>query len=294
MEEYYFPPSLSQNYFIDHRNTCDINVIQFGFERCQTDKKAIGPTIYNHYTVHYIVSGKGVYKINNQTWHLQAGDVFVIFPSMLITYFPDSEDPWDYCWFDFEGIKIDHFLERAKLTPCDPIFHCKDDSLASLFSHALETVTNAASSRDLIIPSFFYQFFSYIIEQNASGITLQKNEKELHILKAVKYIDSHYSSNISAVMLSNMLGLNINYFSHLFKEIMGVSYSSYIVQIRLQKAIILFQQGIHTIKTVASAVGYDDPLYFSRVFKKKYGCTPREYIKKLEKSHDSASFKPPR
>lgn len=283
MEEHKFPSASILNYFIEHSSTYDINISQFGFERCMTDKRVIGPTIYNHYTLHYIVSGKGYYKMNNYVRHLSAGDVFIIFPSTLISYFPDPQEPWNYCWFDFEGIKADSFLGRAGLTPTTPVYHCPNDSLDVLFSRALEASTEATSSRDLIITSYFYRIMSHIIEQTASGASLHKKEKELHILKAVKYIDTHYNDKLSVTMLSRMLGLNPNYFSHLFKEIMGVSYSSYIVQIRLQKALIMFQQGNHTIKTVSLASGFDDPLYFSKVFKKQYGCTPKEYVQKLEK-----------
>ena len=98
------------------------------------------------------------------------------------------------------------------------------------------------------------------------------------IAKAKKYIEENYqNSSLSLEMICDYLHVSTAYFSTLFKKEMGESYISYLTGMRLEKAVELLKTTDDKTYIIASNVGYDEPNYFSYVFKKKYGVSPNKF-----------------
>ena len=97
-----------------------------------------------------------------------------------------------------------------------------------------------------------------------------------------KYLKENYISNITYKLFYEMFGYNETYITNVFRKIKGISPSRYITRLRIEKAkdIILRQPEV-LLKNVSEMVGYEDPLYFSRVFKDFIGISPSEYAKTL-------------
>ena len=85
--------------------------------------------------------------------------------------------------------------------------------------------------------------------------------------------------------IADELSYNSKYISHIFKEKMGISYSEYLRSLRLKFAVSLFDRGLDSVKNVALLSGFSDPLYFSTVFKKGMGVSPKEY-RELKNSNE--------
>ena len=58
-----------------------------------------GPAVRPYYLIHYILSGSGIFKVDNVTYHLHAGQGFLIVPNCRTTYIADKETPWSYIWY---------------------------------------------------------------------------------------------------------------------------------------------------------------------------------------------------
>lgn len=82
---------------------------------------------------------------------------------------------------------------------------------------------------------------------------------------------------LSIASLAETLGYNAKYLSHTFKDKMGIGYTEYLRNLRIKYAISLLDHGIDSVKNVALLSGFTDPLYFSTVFKKSVGVSPKEY-----------------
>ncbi|HJD46804.1 MAG TPA: response regulator [Candidatus Mediterraneibacter norfolkensis] len=91
-----------------------------------------------------------------------------------------------------------------------------------------------------------------------------------------KYIDKHYSEGISLDLLAEQVHMNPTYLSVAFKKAEGLTYSSYLTQVRLRHATELLEKG-EKAKDVCEKVGYLDYRYFNKQFKKYYGMTPDTY-----------------
>lgn len=111
-----------------------------------------------------------------------------------------------------------------------------------------------------------------------SNVQMSQNEKDIE--KAKQYINSHLDENITLKNVSDYIALSQNYFSAMFKEVVGVSFISYLIDARVEKAKVLLDKGNMKIYEIANAVGYNDRRYFSEVFKKHVGMTPTEYLEK--------------
>lgn len=104
-----------------------------------------------------------------------------------------------------------------------------------------------------------------------------------HIKKACLYLQKHLQDNISLSLVAEEIGISSPYLSAVFKEEMGVGFSEYLLDIRLEKAKALLEEENLVLKEILSLCGFNNYTYFFNVFKRKVGLTPKEYIK-LKKS----------
>lgn len=99
--------------------------------------------------------------------------------------------------------------------------------------------------------------------------------------QAKRYIAKHYATDMSLEKLAEHLQLHPIYMSKLFKERLGVNYIDYLTDIRMTKAKRFLANPSLSMKEIAIEVGYRDPNYFSKVFKKLFGMSPLEYRKQV-------------
>ena len=111
---------------------------------------------------------------------------------------------------------------------------------------------------------------------NSQEFSFKSREKKAIVETITKYLNEKYTQDISLYTLSKNMYLSPVYISKIFKEIMGDSPINYLIQIRLTKAKDLLKDSELSIKTIAKMVGYNDPYYFSKLYKKYYGISPNK------------------
>lgn len=136
----------------------------------------------------------------------------------------------------------------------------------------LREVVNAESNRAL--RSWFVEKFKVC----AANISTKKGERENHLVRqAQAYIQENYQKDLSLDELSKELDISPYYFSKLFKEETGSNFVEYLTGLRMSRAKELLRDESRSMKEICMEVGYSDPNYFSRIFKKNFGVTPTEY-----------------
>jgi two-component system response regulator YesN len=101
------------------------------------------------------------------------------------------------------------------------------------------------------------------------------------IHKAVSYISLNYTKDINLERVAEYVGLNASYFSHLFKKIMGISFTSILAETRIDNAKVLLTNPVLKTSDIAELVGIHNPRYFTQLFKRYTGMTPSEYKSKI-------------
>lgn len=136
----------------------------------------------------------------------------------------------------------------------------------------LPTVTGVSRNSEL------RTWFLDKMREACRNVTVKKEEHANSIIeKAKAYIDEWYRKDISLDDVSRQMNLSPYYFSKLFKEETGENFIEYLTRLRINKAKILLMDKEKSMKEICAEVGYSDPNYFSRIFKKSVGVTPTEF-----------------
>ncbi len=115
--------------------------------------------------------------------------------------------------------------------------------------------------------------------ENAPPAELAGDRAEVN--KVLAYIEENYQKEFTLENAAEMVFLNKNYFSELFKREVGVGFSEYLNKVRMQKATKLLEIRDLKVCEIMELVGYSDTAYFIRVFRKHFGMTPNEYRSKI-------------
>lgn len=116
------------------------------------------------------------------------------------------------------------------------------------------------------------------IMESCRNVLSKRAEKSNSIIETAKdYIKNNFNKDISLDDVSRVVDISPYYFSKIFKEDTGENFIEYLTAIRIQKAKELLGTTEYSMKEICSMVGYADPNYFSRTFKKNVGVTPTEY-----------------
>lgn len=126
------------------------------------------------------------------------------------------------------------------------------------------------------------EIYSYMEELLERALALRDKESENQsrylMKKGLEYIEANFSDeNLSLNSVAGAIGVSANYFSSIFSQEMNRTFIEYVTKKRMEKAKKLLKQTEKHSGEIAAEVGYKDPHYFSFVFKKTVGCTPREY-----------------
>lgn len=118
-----------------------------------------------------------------------------------------------------------------------------------------------------------------VLKELVRRISAYKKSSQIAIVeKAKKYIAENYRKDIRLEAIAEHVSLSSYYLSRVFNKVEGIHLKDYLIKVRMEKAKNLLRQGNATIKQVSIDVGYPDPNYFSRAFKKYTQLSPKEYI----------------
>jgi AraC-like DNA-binding protein len=109
---------------------------------------------------------------------------------------------------------------------------------------------------------------------------IKNSQAEDEIDKAVTYFYEHYNEQIEVADYAKSHHMSVSWFIRSFKKVMGTTPAQYIMSIRLSNAQSLLESTAYNVTEISKIVGYDNPLYFSRIFKKEKGISPLQYRKK--------------
>jgi len=244
--------------------------------------------------IHFIISGKGVLRIGNRTYHLKAGQGFFSPANVPVDYQADEKDPWLYCWIHFTGIKLEEYLHSLHINQRTPVFTCSDPDW--FFERVQEMMRIATLRVPWTEPKLFsicFDIFSSLMrdnESNRSQLDRPDYTQERYIQRATTYMQQHLTDRVTITEISDMLGLTPNYFSTIFRRIVGCTPQRHLVNLRLQYACTLLLNTNNAIKNIAQIVGYDHATSFSKAFAKQFGMSPNEY--RLAGCHDTRELPP--
>mgnify|MGYP001214738129 CR=1 FL=1 len=230
----------------------------------------------------YVYEGQGLMELDDQPHWLTEGSVAQIpikrklvlrnLPPGPMRYFMIQ---YDYRLINWEGTSARCEEPADKRLPFGPVVPMTDQrGLRSDMQLLYRIWSGRGDGYAGQAKLLFFNLLLHIVEQ----LQEQRDDSaERSIADCVNYIHNHYDEPLDRDMLARRVSLSRSYFSVLFKKYVGCSPVQYITKVRLEKAMQLLRGSGKPIAVVALEVGFRDPLYFSRVFVREVGMTPRSY-----------------
>lgn len=246
----------------------------------------LGPKVYDFYLMHFIISGKGSFSTEDNQYQLKAGDTFLIRPNQLISYESDGEDPWYYRWVAFKGEQAQYLINTAGFSlDQDVISIASIEQMNSYYHDILEAFRYNHPTSSIHASGLLHLIMTQYgkAQQLQEGTTQrqQVNEYQLH-KQIMHYLTTQYTHPVSIEHMAEALGYNRAYLSRIFKQKIGVTPSTFLLQLRLDKAKLLLRERPElTVEQVSASVGIQDALYFSKQFKRHYHQSPTSYRKEV-------------
>jgi two-component system response regulator YesN len=156
-----------------------------------------------------------------------------------------------------------------------------------IFNHMPPKDTACLNSNELVTDLLSIDNFreldiymrSKIVALCKSSSIQEEGSKNKLVAETKKYIEDHYNEDISLEELAKEICVSPNYLSRLFRDKTGENYIEYLTNIRINKAKELMMSTEMSVKEISYNIGYNDPNYFSRLFKKIEKVSPSEYVK---------------
>ncbi|TXK83856.1 AraC family transcriptional regulator [Paenibacillus sp. N3.4] len=261
--------------------------VLFAGESQTKPEHRLGPKVYDYYLIHYIISGKGVFSSQGQDYKLGAGDSFVIEPEQLISYVSDECDPWHYCWIAFTGAQAAALVASTGATPLQPVIHTeRNRHISVLFRQIQQALKTKRTNAQLKAIGYLHLLLGEYCETlSASALIgdITHAENDRIVQQAIHYLSTQYAEPITIELMAESLGYNRAYLSRMFKRHTQVTPVTFLLKLRVDKARLLLRERLElTIEQIASSVGFYDPLYFSKQFRRWYGVSPSEYRNQIK------------
>ena len=246
-----------------------------GRENCAPEW-TFGPYAREHYVIHVVKAGCGTYSLRNREFRLTAGQMFLIYPGEVTLYKADAEDPWSYSWIGFSGYKADAIVEDMGFTKENPVITLDSTQPVCDSIDRILEASDLTPANELKRMAAFYDTLAVMIEMNPHEKKRSLSDVK-YVNMAVEYIAANYSGKIRISEIADKVGINRSYLSNIFSREMHMSPQEFLINFRLEKAAQMLRETEESIGSIASSVGYTDPLTFSKAFRKKYNDTPSGY-----------------
>lgn len=220
-------------------------------------------------------SGRGSCVLNGSSWKLAAGDLLFLPPREAHVYRASQNSPWTIFWIHFRGLRAEDHLENLGATTTRPVVSVDDpavmnEAFEDTFRHATHGYSHAAMTG---LSTAFARLLGLAkVHQRSPGTRARHGESRL--LKALAAMRGDPARPWTLAELAGEARLSVPHFTELCRRQTGMPPLSLLIRLRLQRAMDLMQRGSHNVAEAARAVGYEDPFYFSRLFRKHMGMPP--------------------
>lgn len=233
------------------------------------------------YILIYCVKGEGYIELEkDKPVQLTAHSLYVIPAGTPHRYGAAEHNPWSIYWFHFKGEDAAAFLHSFGLSSAALRIPLNSYiKFTELFEQCFDLLVAKAYSLPHHIQ--IAQTMRYLI--SVIGLTAsrpqQEERREQYMEQAISYMNEHLGDAITLPELAKHTGLSKQHLIHLFKEATGFPPIDYFLRMKMQRASQLLDLSDLSVKEIGSSVGLHDPYYFSRMFKKRLGCSPSDYRK---------------
>ncbi|MDW2798199.1 AraC family transcriptional regulator [Clostridium boliviensis] len=230
------------------------------------------------YQLLYISAGKAFFTIDGTVTEISEGSMVLFPPHTPQQYSYYINNKPEVYWVHFTGSEAQPLTKEAGFLNNRLLYTGISSRYQELFLSIIREVQLTRPSFEELSALYLKQLFLLLRRIREEG-GVKKTELQKQMEKTVRYFHENLANNIEIETYARQLHMSTCWFIRSFREYAGMPPGRYLTEIRIKKAKELLESTDYSVGEIGGIIGYENPLYFSRIFKKTAGVSPAEYRK---------------
>ena len=241
------------------------------------------------YQLLYVASGTTHFFFNGREEIVSAGHMVLYQPQQEQHYEYYGEEQPEVYWVHFTGKDVKTILKHFDI-PLDKnvFFSGVPSAYQYLFKEMIRELQACRTGYQELLEMYLRQIFILIQRTRQENTPTVSTYIQKEMEHARHYFQEHYNEDIQIKEYAKSRSMSVSWFLRNFKEFVGQPPAQYLLTLRMNNAISLLETTDYNVTEISAIVGYDNALYFSRLFKKHKGVSPTDYRKLFQKKSDLA------
>jgi AraC-like DNA-binding protein len=225
----------------------------------------------------YCIKGRGWCEIEGKRYEIMPGQLFVMPARLERIYATYAERSWSLIWIQLAEVNSSTYASKPSLDPrtIGPGPNEKREMLA-LFQEVMQALEMPCAQRLEQVSQRAMRLLDSIISSQRESCQIETDAVG-RIGRTIEYMKEHLNESLRAATLAGVANMSLPHYFAQFKRVIGSSPIDYLIKLRMEHARRLLAETSWSVKEVAVSLGYDDPLYFSRVFKSINQTAPSDF-----------------
>jgi AraC-like DNA-binding protein len=226
----------------------------------------------------YCPSGGGWCELAGQRHAVRAGQLLVIPPEVPHIYGADEQRPWTIAWVHATGANVGFYLAELGISAENPVLYIGEDAqLLGLFEELVGLMEAGYTPAHLLYGAQTLAHLLGLMIWHRQQKWQGEPDPKQKIAQSIAYMKQHLGKTLSVANLASLTNLSTSHYTALFKRQTGYTPMDYFIRLRMHQACQLLDITSLSVKEIALTLGYQDPFYFSRVFKSVNESSPAKY-----------------
>ncbi|MGH7977999.1 MAG: helix-turn-helix domain-containing protein [Limisphaerales bacterium] len=226
----------------------------------------------------YCVRGCGWVVAGGRRRDIKRDQLLILPANVPHAYGANKEEPWSVFWFHAIGSSVPSYLEAFGISSSNPLVSLAGDiQLTAHFEEALKALERGFSLSQLLYAAHALTHLLGLMLWNKDQFQQRQATVHERVEKTIEFMRNHLEEPLTVGSLATIAGLSASRYSVVFRKNTGHSPIEYLIRLRMQRAVHLLGTTSLPVKTISNKVGWEDPLYFSRLFRSIHGFSPAHY-----------------
>ncbi|HYE07544.1 MAG TPA: AraC family transcriptional regulator [Planctomycetota bacterium] len=231
----------------------------------------------DEFQLHLISRGAGTFESDDgQPRAIAPGAVFLLFPGAWHRYRPDPAQGWDEWWIGFDGEQARRIMRAPFFSAERPLIAAgAHDDLTEHFTAILAILRDDRPHMQRLLAGLTGMLLASLQARVAAGGVDRHGTRAVQ--QAKRLIAEAVARPVDGHVLADAIGVGYHWLRRAFRQQTGLSLHDYHTQLRIHAAMQRLEQGDASVADIARQLGFDDPYYFSRVFRRQAGLSPQRW-----------------
>ncbi len=225
----------------------------------------------------FCTEGHGWLELGGKEWPINKNDAFLIPQGTPHVYGADLDSPWSNYWVHFRGRQGAAFANWIRGTD-SPVIHLQRyEEVVACIEQLYQYMGNVHARSELIAASGALSQLLCLIQFRMGTAEPKGRTAEEGIQRSIDFMHKNLAKALKLGDLANIASMSPGHYGMLFRKSRNHTPADYFNRLKIQKACELLKITDRPIREISESVGFADPYYFSRLFKKVMGLSPRAY-----------------